>query len=140
MSKDTLDLIGKWPLPGPQARKEKEIWVIKPEETLEVIHGSENHMLVSFAVSNDFIHFGSLTVPAGVKTDPEVHKGDEVFYVLEGSISVVISSPEESESVSKSRFEVKNGERFLIPEGTYHSYLNLSTKPVKLIFGIAPGL
>jgi len=140
MSKDTLDLIGNWPLPGPQARKEKKILVIKPKETLDVIHGSQNHMLVSFAVSNDFIHFGSLTIPSGVKTDPEVHQGDEVFYVLEGSVSVVINSPKEKESVSKSRFEMNCGQRFLIPEGTYHSYLNLSTKPAKLIFGIAPDL
>ena len=69
-----------------------------------------------------------------------MYKGDEVFYTLEGSISVIIASPEDSESVTKSRFEVKCGERFLIPEGVVHRYLNLTTKPVKLIFGIAPEL
>lgn len=138
--KNQLDLIGKWPILGSEARKKKQIFVIGPRQTLNFIHGSEGHMLVSFAVSNDFIHFGSMTIPAGEPTDPEVHKGDEVFYVLEGSISIIITSSNENESVTKSRFEVNCGEHFLIPEGTCHRYLNLATKPVKLIFGIAPNL
>lgn len=141
MSKGKLDLIDKWPIPGPEAREKKQIFVIKPDQTLEVIHGNKKHILVSFAISNDFIHFGMMTIPSGVISDPEVHKrGDEVFYVLEGSISVIITSANENKSVSKSRFEVNQGERFLIPEGIYHRYLNLSKEPVKLIFGIAPEL
>lgn len=138
---EKLDLIGRWPVPGPEARKKKQIFVIRPDQTLEVIHGSKKHILVSFGISNDFIHFGMMTIPAGVISDTEVHKrGDEVFYVLEGSISVIITSPSENKSVSKSRFEVKCKERFLIPEGVYHRYLNLSNELVKLIFGIAPEL
>jgi len=54
-----LRLIG----PGPEARRKKQIFVIKPAQTLDVIHGSEKHMLVSFVVSNDFIHFGLMTIP-----------------------------------------------------------------------------
>lgn len=140
MNKNRLDLIGKWPIPGPEARKKKQMFVIKPGQTLDVIHGKENHMLVSFAVSNDFIHFGSMDIPAGVLTDQEVHQGDEVFYVLEGSISIIIVFPNETDSVTKSRFEVNCGERFLIPESVYHKYLNTTIKPAKLIFGIAPKL
>jgi len=140
MNNNRLNLIGKWPVPGPEARQKKQMFVIKPGQTLDVIHGKENHMLVSFAVSNDFIHFGSMTIPAGVLTDQETHNGDEVFYVLEGTISVVISSPGEAESVTKSRFEVNCGERFLVPEGIHHRYLNSTNKPTKLIFGIAPDI
>ena len=135
-----LRLIGKWPVPGPEARRKKQIFVIKPGQTLDVIHGSKNHMLVSFAVSNDFIHFGLMTIPSGVVTDPEVHSGDEVFYVLEGSISVIIDSSNQNESVTKSRFEVNCGERFLIPERVSHRYFNHCTVLTKLIFGIAPKL
>lgn len=135
-----LQLIGKWPVPGPEARRKKQIFVIKPAQTLDVIHGSENHMLVSFAVSNDFIHFGLMTIPSGVLTDLEVHNGDEVFYVLEGSISVLINSSNQSQAVTKSRFEVNCGERFLIPERVSHRYLNPCMGVTKLIFGIAPKL
>lgn len=141
MEKNILDSIGKWPVSGPEARKKKEIFVIKPHQALEVIHGEHNHMLVSFAVSNDFIHFGSMTIPGGTTTDPETHEhGDEVFYVLEGPVSIVIADTGNSGSVSKSRFEVNPGERFLIPEGTCHRYVNLSVKSAKLIFGTAPEL
>lgn len=141
MMKSRLEQLGRWPVPGPEARQKKQMFVIKPNQTLEVIHGAQRHMLVSFAVSNDFIHFGTMMIPAGVTSDPEIHgRGDEVFYVLEGTVSVVVDSGDEAESVSKSRFEVGIGERFLIPEGTCHRYLNLSPEPVKLIFGIAPEL
>ena len=140
MTDNRLNMLGKWPVPGPEARKEKKIHVIKSGQTLDVIHGRENHMLVSFAVSNDFIHFGSMTIPGGLITDPEVHLGDEVFYVLEGSVSVVIEGADDAESVTKSRFEVNPGQRFLIPEGTCHRYFNTTTKPAQLIFGIAPKL
>lgn len=135
-----LQLIGKWPVSGPEARRKKQIFVIRPGQTLDVIHGSENHMLVSFAVSNDFIHFGLMTIPSGVLTDPEVHNGDEVFYVLEGSISVLINSSNQSEAITKSRFEVNCGERFLIPERVSHRYFNHCRVPSKLIFGVAPEL
>ena len=137
---DTLDRLGKWPIPGKQAREQKRLFVIKPTETLDVIHGKENHILVSFAVSNDFIHFGSMTIPAGVLSDPEVHGGDEVFYVLQGSVSVLIPLADEAESVSKSRYEVKQEQRFLIPEGVPHRYLNTTVGQARTIFGIAPGL
>lgn len=140
MNNNKLDLLGQWPIPGPDARKNKQMFVIKPGQTLDLIHGKETHMLVSFAVSNDFIHFGAMSIPGGVLTDDEVHQGDEVFYVLESSISVIIVSPDETVSVSRSRFEVNCGERFLIPEGTRHKYLNAGVKPSKLIFGIAPKL
>jgi mannose-6-phosphate isomerase-like protein (cupin superfamily) len=137
---NVLNSIGKWPISGPEARKAKRILVIKPSQTLDVIHGANSHMLVSFAVSNDFIHFGSMTIAGGVITDSERHAGDEVFYVLEGVISVVIAEPSETHSVSKSRFEANTGDRFLIPEGTWHQYLNTSQRPAKLIFGVAPEL
>lgn len=141
MKGSALDKIGQWPIPGPEARERKEILVLRPGETLDVIHGSKQHVLVSFAVSNDYIHFGSITIPGGVLSDPEVHpNGDEVFYALDGDVSVVIPAGDETESVTKSRFEVRQGERFLLPEGTTHSYLNTSSQPVTIVFGVAPSL
>jgi mannose-6-phosphate isomerase-like protein (cupin superfamily) len=135
-----LNYVGSWPVPGPEARRRKKILVIKPTETLDLIHGKNAHVLVSFAISNDLIHFGSMTIPAGVLSDPERHAGDEVLYALEGNVSIVIGAEGQNPSVSKSRFEVKQGERFLIPENTEHRYLNTSARSVKIIFGIAPGV
>ena len=45
-----------------------------------------------------------------------------------------------SESVTKSRFEVNCDERFLIPEGVFHRYLNHCAVLTKIIFGIVPEL
>lgn len=140
MIDNRLDCIGQWPIAGPLARKNKKILVIKPNETLDLIHGRNSHVLVSLAISNDFIHFGSLTIPGGIVSDVETHEGDEVFYVLEGTVSVIIGSEGENPSVSKSRFEVKQGQRFLIPENTPHRYLNANYKSAKIIFGVAPKL
>ena len=135
-----LKLLGNWPLPGKIERAKKEMIVIKSENTLDFIHGSKNHMLISFAVSNDYIHFGSVTIPSGVCSDKEVHEGDEVLYVLKGTVSVVCANSSETGSVTKSRHEVNQGEHFLIPENTVHRYFNLTNNLTKIIFAIAPKL
>ena len=139
--KSALDKLGQWPVSGPEARRKKQIALIKEDQSLSFIHGKENHVLVSFFVSNDFIHVGTMIIPANQVSDAEEHKGDEVLYVLEGSISLLVAKDwQEQKPVTMKRFEVSQGERFLIPEGFKHQYLNFSDDVAKLLFAIAPEL
>ena len=133
--------LGCFPVQGPPARKTQEIYVIRPEQAIQVIHGQNRRMLVSFQVSNDFIHAGVMTMPANFVSDDEVHAGDELILVTAGTISVVIKSPDfDPQSVSVGRFEVRQGERFFVPDGTSHCYVNMHSKPAKAVFFIAPDL
>ena len=90
MEKNNLNNLGKWPISGEEARKNKKLIHIPPDKTLKVIHGKKNHILVSFFVSNDFVHFGKMQIPKGIYSDPEIHKGDEVLFVLKGRLTVQV--------------------------------------------------
>jgi mannose-6-phosphate isomerase-like protein (cupin superfamily) len=139
--KSQLEFLGQWPVSGPEARRNKQMAVIRRDEALDLIHGKNNHVLVSFYVSNDFIHVGTMTIGANQVSDFEQHEGDEVFYVIQGTVSVLIGpDQEQKESLSSTRFEVGRGQRFFIPEGIRHQYLNYTEKTAKILFSIAPKL
>lgn len=142
-SKTSMRLLGSWPSDKRDAET-GGMTVIKKGDSLDFIHGAESHILVSFFVSDDLMHVGTMTIHANRFSDPEEHKGDEVFYVIEGAVSVIAEEPgtdaTESKSVSTTRFEVLQGERFLIPEGFRHRYFNAGDSPAKLLFTIAPEL
>ena len=137
-----LDLLGKYPVSGEEARRNKRLIHIPPDKMLRLIHGKENHILVSFFVSNDFVHFGKIRIPKGIYSDPETHRGDEVLFVLKGKLTVQVYEEEDEEdtSVLHESYEILPEEQFLIPEGMKHRYLNFSNEVVEAVFGIAPEL
>ena len=141
-NKCSLDLLGRYPVPGEEARKNKRLIHIPPDKMLKLIHGKENHILVSFFVSNDFVHFGKIQVPKGIYSDPETHRGDEVLFILKGKLTVQVYEEEDGEdtSVLHESYEILPEEQFLIPEGMKHRYLNFSNEVVEAVFGIAPEL
>jgi mannose-6-phosphate isomerase-like protein (cupin superfamily) len=137
----SLDNIGQWPISGEKARQNGRLILIPKEKMLNVIHGKENHILVSFFISNDIVHFGTMRIPIRTLSDSEVHKGDEVLFVLEGTLMVETFNNENTEdAVIRKSHRIKKGEMFFIPEGVSHRYSNFYTESVKVLFGIAPDL
>ena len=135
------DYIGKWPVETDEARKEKRHIHIPPEKALTVIHGKDNPTKVMFFISNKKCHVGIMEICPGKNTDSEIHKGDEILLVLKGTAQIVILSElDDEEAVSRKAYEVKEGEKFLIPEGCKHQYFNLGSGMVKMLFTIAPYL
>lgn len=134
----SIDFLGKWPIPGEEARrKPARMMVVSRDKMLRLIHGERAPMYVVLYVSNDLLHVGEFVIPAGGPSvrasDIEDHKGDEVFYVVEGPVSVFLTE-------TKQTFEVQEGDAFLIPEGTKHQYVNFTDKTVKAVFAVAPGI
>ncbi|MCL4415765.1 MAG: cupin domain-containing protein [Actinobacteria bacterium] len=135
------DFMGNWPLDTEDARKEKRHMHIPPEKALTVVHGKEHETKVTLFISNKRCHLGKIEICPGKNTDPETHKGDEIFMVLKGRIQIVVLSELENEkAVSRKAYEVDEGGRFLIPEGSKHQYFNLGIGMAELLFTIAPGL
>lgn len=135
------DFIGNWPPNTNEARSEKRHIRIKPEDALTVIHGKEHESKFIFYISNDRCHVGKFELNPGKHTDPETHKGDEILLVLKGKLKIIVLNELEDEnSVSKMAYHVKEGGRFIIPEGNKHQYFNLGTDMVEVLFTIAPGL
>ena len=142
MGYNNLNSLYNWPISGEKARKNNRLIYISKDKVLRLIHGKDNHILVSFFVSNDYIHFGKIQIPKGIYSDPESHKGDEVLFVLKGKLTIQVYEKEndDNESVIHEAYEVEAEEQFLIPEGVKHRYLNFSDSVVEAIFGIAPEL
>jgi len=139
---NVLDRIGCIPVAGPQMRTERRMYLIRREDAVQMLHGPNSPVLVEFLVSNDLCHFGIMTVPRMVRSDAEVHQGEEIFYVLKGKVSVEIMREDwlENEPLVRKRFEVLQGQRMLIPRGTLHRYHKLHAETVELLFCIAPRL
>lgn len=130
-----------WPQPGKLLREKKQLTVIRKNERMHVIHGEKRHMLLSFIVRNDYMNIAIMTLPKGVYSEWEVHEGDEVVVVLKGSLSIRIPmSGENSEDAVYRSYKVDKGEKFYIPEGTSHQYINFCNDTVEAYIAVAPNL
>ena len=134
----TTDDIGRWPVPGPECRKDPKLFYhITDHKKLINVHGIQYPMLVKFFVSNDLVHMGEFILPAGGTgsraSEPDSHKGDCVLFVEWGPITVFLPDTLDA-------FDVQPEEVMFIPEGIRYQLINYTTKTVKAIFSIAPGL
>ena len=134
----TTDDIGRWPVPGPQCRRQPILFYhITEEKKLLNVHGIEHPMLIRFFVSNDLLHMGEFILPAGGTgcraSEPDSHKGDCVLFVESGPITVFLSDTQEA-------FDVQVEEAMFIPEGVRYQLINYTADTVKAVFSIAPGI
>jgi gentisate 1,2-dioxygenase len=134
----TTDDIGRWPVSGPECRKEPILFYhITEEKKLLNVHGTEYPMLIKFFVSNDLCHMGEFILPAGGTgsraSEPDSHKGDCCLNVEVGPITVFLTE-------TKKAYDVQEGEAFFIPEGVSYQLINYTEHSVKMIFSIAPGM
>jgi hypothetical protein len=134
----TTDDIGRWPVPGPECRKDPKLFYhITEDKKLVNIHGIQYPMLIKFFVSNDLVHMGEFVLPAGGTgsraSEPDSHKGDCVLFVEWGPVTVFLPDTLEA-------FDVQREEVMFIPEGVKYQLINYTTTTVKAIFSIAPGL
>lgn len=82
--------VGAFPKSGAEAWNAKELIRIPPESMLHTIRGKKHPILVSFFVSNDFCHMGTLTVPTGEGarfSEPSSHEGDLVALIQRGPVT-----------------------------------------------------
>ncbi|HAF62574.1 MAG TPA: cupin domain-containing protein, partial [Anaerolineaceae bacterium] len=132
------DDIGRWPIDGPEGRRNPQLFYrIREEDKLLNIYGPNNPMLIKFFVSNDLMHMGEFILPAGGKgprlSEVDIHKGDCVLFIKEGPVTVYLPETQEA-------FIVNEEDTMFIPEGVPYRLMNFNAKPIKAIFGIAPGL
>ena len=134
----TINHLGRWPVDGATLRKEpRYLRVIDEKAKLSVINGAENPYLMKFAVSNDFIHFGEMILPAGGKgcriSEVESHKGETAIFVLSGTLSFVMDE-------SRETFKVEKDEVMFIPAEMKYCMMNHWAEQAHAVFVIAPEL
>ncbi len=122
-----------WPMGRADAQAEETIYLVKEQDILWRLEGSEQQALVGILASTEHLTVGTMELLPGRKSDLETHGGDEGLYVLEGTLHV--HTPE---GEAGKWFELTEKDGFYIPQGSPHRYFNMSGDPVKFIFGVAP--
>lgn len=127
--------IPEWVGRLPFAPDRKKPVVIRPHMEVSTIYGNiPGQIAVHKYVSTDKLTCGDFIVLSGGYFDPpDIHPGDEFYYILQG-ISTVFN-PQTGEV-----YQVKEGEGFLIPGGVWHQVFNFGDINVKILGSIAPAI
>ena len=89
-----------------------------------------------------------IIVPPGYDVGAHVHtRGEELFYVLEGTLDLLAFEPAERTPDDWHGWTSSTGQRYLrggpgsllfVPAGIPHAFANLSTTPARMLFQAAP--
>ena len=122
---------GRFPFPP----EEKIPAVIRPDMKAPRVYGHGDTLITTCThVSTDRIHVCTFTVLPGKYFDPpDVHVGDEVYYLLKGNVHML--NPESGEVLA-----IEEGDFFYIPAGTWHQVYNYGKIEAVFINWIAPQL
>lgn len=122
-----------WPEARAAAVAGNRLQVVRPSEALLRIEGDENPVLVELLVSTPRLTVGRMHLLPGRRTDTRVHGGDTHLYILSGTVNIRLPG-----YGGQQWYELAPGDSFFVPRGTRHQYVNETTAPVELIFGVAP--
>ena len=127
--------LGQYPASGPESRDEKLFYHLTEENSIRMISGKKTPALLSVWASNDVVQFGTLKLLSGgagpQQTEWDSHKGDAVFYVLEGPMTFFIKGRSET-------YDVQQGDFMFIPAGETYKIINYYGKSIKAVFSVAP--
>lgn len=124
------DFVGNFPM----APQDKRPIVITRDKAKQYIYpdkaeGSDFNWAYA---STDRTFVGIYQLSPGARFFPaDVHAGDEVYYILEGTLTV--HNPETGEV-----HEVHQNEGYFIPEGGWHQAYNFTREIVRVFILIAP--
>ncbi|MCI0626182.1 MAG: cupin domain-containing protein [Acidobacteria bacterium] len=132
--RSTLDqVLGRWPIALSEIEKDFTMRVLRDSDILWRLEGRVHRALVGILASTEHLTVGRIDLAAGQQTEIHSHAGDEGLYLSEGEIQ--LRTPENQ---GQSWFELKSGDGFYVPKGTPHQYYNVSSKPARVVFGVAP--
>lgn len=122
---------GRFPFPP----EEKKPALLTEEMRMPRLYGYGQNFIPTFTcASTDKIHVSTFTVLPGKYFDPpDIHVGDEVYYITQGVAHLF--NPESGEVT-----EVKKGDFVLVPAGTWHQVWNFGDEETVFINWIAPQL
>ena len=125
------ELLGSWPWNSEQAMDGRTVIHAREADWLHVIQGERTPVRVSLFLSTERLTMGIFTLLPGMTSDPETHPGDEVTFVTEGEAHVFL--PE-----TRQVFDMHRWDATYVPEGVPHRYINESSHPATIVFGVAP--
>jgi mannose-6-phosphate isomerase-like protein (cupin superfamily) len=99
---------------------------VYPLESLQ--HSDLNWVIAS----TDKVFSAIYKIPPGGRFEPpDIHEGDEPYYILEGTLTM--RNPDTDQTV-----EIRQGEALYIPKGAWHQGYNFTDEDLKILVMIAP--
>lgn len=128
---NVADYFGKYPCePGKRkpvhiTREKMITYIYTPERP----HDSDLNWMFA---TTEKMFCGAYQLAPGSSFDPtDVHAGDEYYYILEGTFTMLNPSTGEV-------WEVKKGEAINLPKGAPHKAYNFGTEYAKVLYVIVP--
>jgi len=123
--------LGAWPAASGTARDRDTQRVVRPADVLWRLEGEANQVLVGILLSTDRLTCGVVELLPGQRSDLRTHGGDCAGYVLEGRLNLLLLE-------AKRWFQVEQDDGFFVPAGLPYQWFNMTDRPVRLLFGVAP--
>jgi gentisate 1,2-dioxygenase len=125
------DIMGRLPFP-PDKKAPK---LIRKEEYVDGIYppaAPEFADLTRFIVSTDKLLVGTYQLaPGGSFNPPDLHPGDETYYVLDGTLT-------QQNAVNGQVIRAYKGESIWMPREAWHKAFNFEDEILRILFFIAP--
>lgn len=127
------EFLGRWPMAREEADKGQTMWPVRDADILWRLEGSTRgrELLVGIMASTEHMTVGKIEFLGGQRSSEFVHRGDKVIFLEKGNLH--IEFPETRRWV-----ELDAWDGCRIPEGTRHSFYNMSHEPAKAVFCVAP--
>lgn len=129
--------IGRWPDAADDKAAADRFHVVRPDEILWRLEGDEHRILVGIYMSTPELTAGVTELLPGQRSDTHVHGGDQAGLVLEGRLNLLLPG-EAGPGPGNGWFEMDADDAFLVPAGAPHRYYNMTDRPVRFAFGVAP--
>lgn len=127
----TGDIMGRLPFP-PDKKAPK---LIREDEYVDGIYppaAPEFADLTRFIVSTDKLLVGTYQLaPGGSFNPPDLHPGDETYYVLDGTLT-------QQNAVNGQVVRAYKGESIWMPREAWHKAFNFENEILRILFSIAP--
>jgi mannose-6-phosphate isomerase-like protein (cupin superfamily) len=127
------EFLGRWPMARAEAQQQQTMWAIRDSDVLWRLEGATRgrELLVGILASTEHMTVGKIEFLSGQRSDNFVHEGDKVIFLEEGNLH--IEFPDTGRWV-----ELDAWDGCRIPEGTRHSFYNMSHLSARCVFSVAP--
>jgi quercetin dioxygenase-like cupin family protein len=130
------DWLAVWPASAAEARERHTQRVLRRADVLWRLEADD--VLVGILLSTDRLTCGSIELLPGQQTGVRSHAGgDCAGYVVDGRLNLLLPEGVDGNG-GKLWFQIDSDDGFFVPAPVPYRLFNMTDRPVRLLFGVAP--